>query len=333
MDKILTIVIPTYNMEKYLRRCLDSLIISDKTLFEKLEVLVVNDGSKDSSSEIAHEYEEKYPNVFRVIDKENGNYGSCVNRGKKEAIGKYFRILDADDWFDTPQLQKFLSLLSEEETDVVITNYTRHFNDKQMLIKMDVEYNKPFAIDGYDFSSKDYCSMLLMHAMTYKTELLNKIEYVQQTGISYTDIEYCYFPFSKADKMVFFDINLYQYWLGRDGQTMQRSNVIKNVGNFDKVATRIINDYLSHLNDNKNRRLPLLYIISNPLSQIYAISLLYQSKPTTQQYEILKRIDGLVRSESSLAHYVNAYTYRKIPYVWLWHIFGVRVGRWISKYV
>ena len=89
MDKVLTVVIPTYNMERYLRYCLDSLCVSRGG--EALEVLVVNDGSKDTSSAIAHEYEQKHPGIFRVIDKENGNYGSCVNRGLAEAKGKYIK--------------------------------------------------------------------------------------------------------------------------------------------------------------------------------------------------------------------------------------------------
>mgnify|MGYP002624493917 CR=1 FL=1 len=93
MNKTLTIVVPTYNMDRYLERCLDSLILPEM-LMERLEVLVVNDGSKDKSSEIAHSYEKKYPQTFRVIDKENGNYGSCVNRGLKEATGKYIKNLD-----------------------------------------------------------------------------------------------------------------------------------------------------------------------------------------------------------------------------------------------
>ena len=79
MEKILTVVVPTYNMEQYLDRCLTSLIIDDDKM-ALLEVLVVNDGSKDRSSEIAHSYEARYPDTFRVIDKENGNYGSCINR-------------------------------------------------------------------------------------------------------------------------------------------------------------------------------------------------------------------------------------------------------------
>ena len=97
MDKILTVIIPTYNMEELLPRCLDSFLIKDKKLMQQVEVLVVNDGSKDNSSSIAHRYEKLYPHTFRVIDKENGNYGSCVNRGLQEATGKYVKVLDADD--------------------------------------------------------------------------------------------------------------------------------------------------------------------------------------------------------------------------------------------
>ena len=109
MEKLLTLIIPTYNMEKYLRTCLGSLIIGEWQ--ELLEVLVINDGSKDSSSAIAHEYANKHPESFHVIDKENGNYGSCVNRGLKEATGKYVKVLDADDSFDTANFENYLCFL------------------------------------------------------------------------------------------------------------------------------------------------------------------------------------------------------------------------------
>ena len=100
MNKLLSIIIPTYNMEKYLHKCLDSLVVSDENMV-RLEVLVINDGSKDTSSQIAHEYEDKYSKTIRVVDKDNGNYGSCINRGLKEATGKYVKVLDADDYLDT----------------------------------------------------------------------------------------------------------------------------------------------------------------------------------------------------------------------------------------
>ena len=99
-EKLLTIIIPTYNMERLLPKCLSSLLIKEENIFSMLEVLVIIDGAMDSSSQIAHSFQDKFPSVFRVIDKENGNYGSCVNRGLSECKGKYIKILDADDSFD-----------------------------------------------------------------------------------------------------------------------------------------------------------------------------------------------------------------------------------------
>ena len=122
MSKILSIIIPTYNMEAYLHKCLNSLIVSNNELLKQLEVLVINDGSKDSSSAIAHEYELKYPQSFRVIDKENGNYGSCVNIGLKDASGKYVKILDSDDYFEKDSLSVFIKLLTNIDVDCIFSD-------------------------------------------------------------------------------------------------------------------------------------------------------------------------------------------------------------------
>ena len=122
MEKQLTLIIPTYNMERYLRTCLDSLIIDEGQ--QALEVLIINDGSKDASSAIAHEYEREYPDIFRVINKENGNYGSCINRGLKEATGRYLKILDADDYFDNASLIQFLKIIVTIDTDMILTDNT-----------------------------------------------------------------------------------------------------------------------------------------------------------------------------------------------------------------
>ena len=121
MEKVLTVIIPTYNMENYLRYCLDSLLI--KEFLKQLEVLIINDGSKDGSSVIGHEYEQLYPEIFRVIDKENGNYGSCINRGLKEAKGKYVKILDADDSFNTDNFESFVSFLIQTDADLILSDF------------------------------------------------------------------------------------------------------------------------------------------------------------------------------------------------------------------
>ena len=121
MGKILTIVIPTYNMEKYLDKCLSSLIMPRN--MDDLEVLIVNDGSKDSSLQIARRYEALYPQTFIVIDKDNGNYGSCINCGLKNASGKYFKVLDADDSYNTENLCNYLDFLRYLDIDLIMSDF------------------------------------------------------------------------------------------------------------------------------------------------------------------------------------------------------------------
>lgn len=241
MEKILTIVIPTYNMQDYLRRCLDSLIVPEEQM-KQLEVLVINDGSKDNSSAIAHEYQDKYPDTFRVIDKENGNYGSCVNRGLKEATGKYFRILDADDWFDTVALCKFIGQLQHWDVDVIYTafntvelkgkSYRKSKITKQSQFKTNVCIDLTInALDDKFFA---------MHSLTYKLELLNKIKFKQEEKICYTDTEYVFYPLGHAKNLVCLDDVLYQYFVGREGQSMSLKRMSKNFSHFYKVLTNLL---------------------------------------------------------------------------------------------
>ena len=109
MDKILSVSIASYNVEKFLGQTLDSCLVPE--IMEKLEVIVVNDGSKDGTAAVAEEYVKKAPDTFVLINKENGGYGSTVNAGIQAATGKYFRLLDGDDWFDRDGLREFIGIL------------------------------------------------------------------------------------------------------------------------------------------------------------------------------------------------------------------------------
>lgn len=229
MEKILTIVIPTYNMQDYLRRCLDSLIVPEEQM-KQLEVLVINDGSKDNSSAIAHEYQDKYPDTFRVIDKENGNYGSCVNRGLKEAKGKYIKILDADDWFDTEAFNQLIIKLHSVDVDVVLTNYdiiNISDGNKEYVGLKELEYKGKYALDSEGVFKK--ISGFQMHAVTYNVKMLRDFGYMQTEGISYTDQEWIYYPMFYAKTLMCFDLCVYHYMIGREGQTMDPKVLEKSV--------------------------------------------------------------------------------------------------------
>lgn len=237
MQKLLTIIIPTYNMQDYLNRCLESLVI-ESSLMEQLEVLVVNDGSKDNSSAIAHDYETKFPSTFRVIDKENGNYGSCVNRGLAEAQGKYIKILDADDWFDNRELYAYLKELNDVDVDLVLTNY--QIVNPEGLTTQEVSYpisaKKVFNFQEYTVPGAYFA----MHSLTYRTGLLRYINYKQTEGISYTDIEWVFYPQHGVKTCVYLPFDIYRYVVGREGQTMDPKVVAKSIGQYDKLLRAMI---------------------------------------------------------------------------------------------
>ena len=248
MNKILTIIIPTYNMEMYLRRCLDSLIIDEEGM-KQLEVLVINDGSKDSSSQIAHEYQDKYPDTYRVIDKENGNYGSCINRGLKEATGKYVKVLDADDKFDTVVFAEYFNYLLSYNADIFVTDVSILNSNGKLTEKWNNNY-VPFKLMEISTLSAAW-----IHNLTYRLDLFNSIDYVQTEGISYTDEEFAFFPIQNAKSFVYLPILLYNYYLGRDGQTMNVDVWKKNFYQEIVVSKKMLEfwrDNQARLHDSTN---------------------------------------------------------------------------------
>lgn len=215
-------------MEIYLHQCLDSLVVSSENMCI-LEVMVINDGSKDKSSHIAHEYEDKYPQTFRVIDKENGNYGSCINRGLKEATGKYVKVLDADDFFDKEIFDKFLSFLSVSDVDLIINDYS--VVDEKGIITDNYSFPLPirrvFSLGDLPEKTIEW---LWHHGITYRTELFRYNSYIQTEGISYTDDEWVFKPMVDVQKVAYFPNYLYMYLRGRVGQTFDPKVLKKEFG-------------------------------------------------------------------------------------------------------
>ena len=237
-------------MENYLEACLNSLLTDNMSL---IEVLVINDGSKDSSYDIAHRYESKYPEVFIVIDKGNGNYGSCVNVGLKRATGKYIKVLDADDCFNTRVFEAYLNAIKECDTDMVISDYVKVYPELETIVSCDIADNQ--IIDFRELCKDNKIWNLWMHNVAYKRELLLGIDYKQTEGISYTDQEWIFSPFTKVRTAIYFKLPLYRYTLGREGQTMSSEftnkhfkdnivctcNMIEQARHFTNIPDEIMN--------------------------------------------------------------------------------------------
>lgn len=295
MDKILTIVIPTYNMEKHLDKCLSSLIVSKENM-KRLEIMVINDGSKDCSSEIAHSYATRFPQTFCVIDKENGNYGSCVNRGLKEATGKYIKVLDADDYFLTQNIERLINALTTFDVDLILTDYDV-VNPLGKVIKMkkfDFPQNEVLDIEHY-CNCQEF-EKVQMHAVTYRTDLLKTINYHQSEGISYTDQEWIFEPMAHVKSFCYTGIVLYQYLLGREGQTMSETQRRKHISHQLKGLYAQINAYGRNVSTcNENMKQYMLAKMMQRVRSIYFKTLFVKCLDIKSLIEL----DELIRTKNA----------------------------------
>ena len=242
MSKYLSVIVPAFNMEKYLPKCLDSLVVAPE-LMERLDVLVVNDGSRDRTSEIAHEFSSKWPKTFRVIDKPNGNYGSCINAALPMATGKFVKVLDADDWFDTETFQKYVQYLGDvDDADLVLTDYDLVDADGRILRECRCGFNSLESFSVARFLQTG--SRLFMHAYTYRTDLFGKLVYRQLEGWSYTDWQWTILPLSAARRVRYCPLVVYKYLNGRVGQTTETTQIAANWWVLGDVAIDTIRQFV-----------------------------------------------------------------------------------------
>lgn len=290
--KILTIVIPTYNMEKYLTECLDS--VTNPIVGNTLEVIIVNDGSTDSSLAIAKQYENKRPDIIKIIDKQNGNYGSCVNAGLAQATGKYFRILDADDWFDTQALAEFLEKLETCETDLVLTLIAENIFQGEKMIEekkyafQSIQKDHIYQADQFLIHQNSFENEFRMHGMTYKTSILRACKLYILEGVSYTDNIFLFQPFSYIKDFIVFDLYLYHYRMGREGQTMQHDIFIKRLTDIGKVVCYMF-DIMDQTPNKEPLRTNQLTLIKGALCLFLHI-LRFQKTIHQKDFPYIKRI-------------------------------------------
>lgn len=288
--KILSVIIPSYNMENYLKRCIESLINIPCDALNKLEVVVVNDGSKDKTSTIAHMYEGVYPSIIKIIDKENGNYGSCINAALKVITGKYVKILDADDKFETKNLSKFLDFLEHNSVDMVITDF--------MLRTSSSVTNKSYNYPKMKTLSKDALKEhrvflnLVMHAVAYNSSIFKSFDYRQTEGISYTDQEWVCFPLLKVKSAVYYDKTIYVYYLDRQGQTCD-PNVQKKMMLHNIIGIRFSVDFVNkYQNANANDGMDV--VLEKVLSRISMVYCAYLFESCKLNLKELKELDEYI---------------------------------------
>ena len=233
MNKLLTIVVPVYKVEPYINKCLDSCILADEKLMEQLEVIIVNDGTPDNSAEMSREYVKRYPKTFRQIDKENGGHGSAWNVGLKEATGKYLRFLDSDDWLSN--LDTLIEKLQNTNADIVLSDFMKCYaNENREERRYALETtNSPITIDiKFLTECKNNYELINFWHSTYKTEILKPLFPLFAEHVMYDDSILFFSPIIFGRTYEAISIPVYNYLLGRDGQSVNKKVQQKNVKSY-----------------------------------------------------------------------------------------------------
>ncbi len=239
-QKVLSISVAAYNLGDMIRDNLDSFVKAPKEVLDKIEILVTNDGSTDDTEKIVKEYTKKYPKSVILINQKNQGAGSTVNSGIKHATGKYFKMIDGDDWVETQNLEGLIENLEKTEADIVLTDMLT-YNETEKRITDRSGYN---IKSGQDLRFTDVCNEIdiQMHNTMYKTDILKNNEIKLDNGF-YTDIEYVLLPLPFIKTIAYFDAPLYVYRIAREGQSMSKASMRKNAAQHILVLKRLIDEY------------------------------------------------------------------------------------------
>ena len=245
-EKLLTIAIPCYNSQDYLARAMKSILIGDN----RIEIIIVDDGSTDSTPELADNNKKKYPDIVRVIHKENGGHGDAVMTGLAAALGKYYKVLDSDDWLNRRALAAVMNFIAENEAidnsfDMIISDYVYEKlgkkHKKRIGYRGVMPVRTPFTWDKLGKFMP--WQNILMHSVIYRTQLLRKTGIKMPKHTFYVDNIYVYHPLPFVKKVYYLDVDLYHYVIGRADQSVNEKVMMGRIDQQVLVTKLMIDDH------------------------------------------------------------------------------------------
>ncbi len=305
--KLLSIAIPCYNSEAYMEKCIESLLVGG----EDVEILVVDDGSKDRTAEIADAYQEKYPSIVKAIHQENGGHGEAVNAGIRNATGLYFKVVDSDDWVNKEAYEKILKTLEDlirgpKTVDLLISNFV--YEKQGAPRKKVMQYRHCLPVEQI-FQWSDVGHMpkgkyLLMHSMIYRTKLLHECGLSLPKHTFYVDNLFAFEPLPYVENMYYLDVNFYRYFIGRDDQSVNERVMIKRIDQQIRVNKLMVDAFHRYSFSNKRLR---SYMISY-LDIITTVSSIMLIRSGTEEgLEKKKELLEYIREQ-------DRWLYRKLRY-------------------
>lgn len=289
--KLITFAVPCYNSQDYMSHCIDTLLSASSDI----EIIIINDGSKDDTKKIAEAYKKKYPDIIKVINQENGGHGEGVNQGIKYAEGLYFKVVDSDDWVDKESLIKLIdqikTMINDKNTvDMILVNYVyeKEGNTKVINYRSVLPKNKVFT--WKDTKKFRLDQNILMHSVVYKLDVLKRCGVVLPKHTFYVDNIFVYYPLPYVKTMYYMDIDFYRYFIGRNDQSVNEKVMVKRIDQqifVTKEMTKYFDPY--SFDDKKLSRYLIHY-----LSMMYAICLVLctlsnNDKLKNELFEYLKK--------------------------------------------
>lgn len=241
--KLLSFVIPAYNSEKYLEKCLSSML--EPSVLEDLEIIVVNDGSTDATEKIALDFCGRYPGTVRLITQKNLGHGGALNTGCAAAQGKYLKVVDADDWVERKSLPALIKALETCDSDVVLTHY-RTVNittgeDKAWRCYPEA-FGKTMTLADVMNRWGDFDRALTFHGIAYRRDFYQKMGISLSEHIFYEDHEFATFPCCHAETVTPLDMFVYVYRIGDVNQSVSDANQLRRISHVEAVLNRLLTE-------------------------------------------------------------------------------------------
>lgn len=249
MKKILTISVAAYNAARDLPKCLDS--ITACLNIDKIEIFIVDDGSTDATRDVALKYCIQFPQSVFLISKKNGGHGSTINASIQKSSATFFKIVDADDWIYTANLDKLIGYLEGTSADMILNPYYEVSANQQLNKKIVFPCNQTLIENRKEISIAD-CSneiYLYMHSITFRTACLKKCGPIIDEHCFYVDAEYTVFPIPYVNTVACLEYPIYNYLLGTQTQSMNMKNLQKRRDQHLRVTKRLV-DFYNNLSTN-----------------------------------------------------------------------------------
>jgi glycosyltransferase involved in cell wall biosynthesis len=242
--KLLSFAIPCYNSEAYMKNCIESILPGG----EDVEIIIVDDGSKDGTAEIADAYAKKYPTIVKAVHQENGGHGEAVNTGIANATGLYFKVVDSDDWVDLSSYRQILDKLKElvaagTSVDMFLANYVYEKEGaRHKKVMRQTGFPKDTVFTWNDIRHFYKGHYILMHSVIYRTKLLRDCGLRLPKHTFYVDNIYVYKPLPDVHSIYYMDVDFYRYYIGRADQSVNEKVMISRIDQQIKVNKIMIED-------------------------------------------------------------------------------------------